>query len=448
MAYSIYQLFWFFFIYSIAGWCAGVAAAALRKHSFINTGFLGLPLCPAYGVAGIVFAVFLTELRDTLFFLFVWGAVLSAFITFVTGFLLERIFHRKWWDFTRHRFQFEGYISVPLLAVWGVLAVVCVRVVNPLLARLLGLIPRIAGETALLIALILLGLDFLLSLFSVLQLRFRIRRLNELEEDFRNISTNFGNAITGRLQRRMMKAYPNLQVEQIAKAYWEKKEAPPSVFAFGCCFHKLVWLFFIAAFLGDLIETVFCRFSMGFWMSRSSLVWGAFSVVWGLGAVLLTAALYKYKDQREGKIFFAGTVLGGVYEYMCSVFTELVFGAIFWDYSHLPFNLGGRINLLFCFFWGFAAVAWLKGIYPRLSGLIEKIPPRVGKIGTWVLVVFLVSDMAVSSLALGRYHQRQIDPAPPAGAVALWLDRCFPNERMERIYPNAKLVEELDREEK
>lgn len=57
-------------------------------------------------------------------------------------------------------------------------------------------------------------------------------------------------------------------------------------------------------------------------------------------------------------------------------FTELVFGTVFWDYSDIPFNLGGRINLLYCFFWGIAAVIWLKILYPRLSALIEKIPGK------------------------------------------------------------------------
>ncbi|WP_324250056.1 putative ABC transporter permease [Ligilactobacillus ruminis] len=51
-----------------------------------------------------------------------------------------------------------------------------------------------------------------------------------------------------------------------------------------------------------------------------------------------------------------GTFIGGAYEYICSVFTEIVFGKIFWDYRGLPFNLGGRINLLYCFFWGIATV--------------------------------------------------------------------------------------------
>lgn len=86
-----------------------------------------------------------------------------------------------------------------------------------------------------------------------------------------------------------------------------------------------------------------------------------------------------------------GTLLGGAYEYLCSVFTEIVFGAVFWDYSALPFNLGGRINLLYCFFWGLAAVAWFKVLFPPLDRLIESLPRRGGTILTWCLVVFMAS---------------------------------------------------------
>ena len=48
------------------------------------------------------------------------------------------------------------------------------------------------------------------------------------------------------------------------------------VFAEGCSFYKLVLLFIIGAFIGDVVETLFCRAAAGVWMSRSSLVWGTF----------------------------------------------------------------------------------------------------------------------------------------------------------------------------
>ena len=64
----------------------------------------------------------------------------------------------------------------------------------------------------------------------------------------------------------------------------------------------------------------------------------------------------QFRDHSDGFVFAFGTLIGGAYEYICSVFTEIVFGKIFWDYRGLPFNLGGRINLLYCFFWGIATV--------------------------------------------------------------------------------------------
>ena len=146
-----------------------------------------------------------------------------------------------------------------------------------------------------------------------------------------------------------------------------------------------------------------------------------------------------------------GTVLGGAYEYACSVFTELVFGTVFWDYSKLPFNLGGRINLLFCFFWGIAAVVWLKIIYPKLSNLIEKIPIKTGNILTWILILFMIFNAGMSTLALNRYNQRQqgnLQKTPQMTAAVedsrtdleKFLDKHFPDKRMEQIYPNAKTV--------
>ncbi len=144
--------------------------------------------------------------------------------------------------------------------------------------------------------------------------------------------------------------------------------------------------------------------------------------------------------------------MGGAYEYVCSVFTELVFGTVFWDYSGFAFNLGGRINLLYCFFWGIAAVVWLKVIYPRLSGLVERIPPRTGKILCNCMIVFMIFNMILSSLALARYTERNtVSVQPENGQVSsaetdgdplnAFLDEHFPDERMERIYPNAKMVE-------
>jgi uncharacterized membrane protein len=236
----------------------------------------------------------------------------------------------------------------------------------------------------------------------------------------------------------MALAYPSLEKDKLRSIAQEREKLPP--FAYGIGYYKLFSLFLIGAFLGDITETVWCLLTAGRLMSRSSVVYGPFSIVWGLGCVLLTALLYRYRERSDSFIFLFGTVVGGAYEYICSVFTELVFGTIFWDYSHLPFNLAGRINLLFCFFWGIAAVLWIKHIYPQLSKRIEKIPRRTGKWLVRGLSVFMLFNILISGLALARYHQRTGKGEAPSSALELFLDQRFPDERIERIYPNMKLT--------
>lgn len=175
-------------------------------------------------------------------------------------------------------------------------------------------------------------------------------------------------------------------------------------------------------------------------MSRSSVVWGPFSIVWGLAIAMVTILLHKYQKRSDGVLFFAGTFLGGAYEYICSVFTEIFFGKVFWDYSRIRFNLGGRINLLYCFFWGIAAVAWIKGVYPRISVVIEKIPMKIGKIISWILIVFMCCNMAVSSMALIRSSQREKD-IPATQSWQKTMDQRFGDERLKQIYPNAIKVD-------
>ena len=451
MNYTLYQLLWFYLLYSFIGWTIGTSVAAVREHRFIDVGFLFGPYCPAYGFGAVAFAVFLPELRNHLFFLFLGGVILSSVITFSTGFVLEKIFHRKWWDYSRKRFQFGGYVNLPYTVVWGISAVVCISFINPSLKELLVLIPSNPGTILLIVLYAVLCLDLAGTIMAIKAVHSRLRRLSIIEgisENLQKAADMMGEGLTGWVQKHMAKAYPSLEAKELLAARQEKErqleaaKERAGVFAVGCSFYKLVCLFFLGAFLGDITETIFCLATTGKLMSRSSVVYGPFSIVWGLGCVLLTAILYQYRNRSDSYIFIFGTVLGGAYEYICSVFTELVFGTVFWDYSDVPFNLGGRINLLYCFFWGIAAVIWLKILYPRLSALIEKIPKKAGVPITWLMILFMVFNMIMSGLALNRYTERHSNISSAENAVTRFLDKHFTDERMEHIYPNAILVDD------
>lgn len=441
MVYSFYEIGWFFFIYSFIGWAAEVCAAALNRKKFINRGFVSGPFCPIYGTGAVAFAVFLPELQGNPFFLFLGGVILASFIEFSTGALLEKVFHKKWWDYSGIRFNFEGYVCLRYSLLWGALAVLLIYFVNPLAAPVIRLLPVMAGKILLWVLGGVLALDTLGTALAILGMQKRMEQISQLTEGMVQVSRILENAITVRITRRMDKAFPALEVKALKEQGRKKEKA--KVFAAGCSFYKLVSLFFIGAFLGDLTETVFCLITTGRLMSRSSVVYGPFSIVWGLGCALLTAVLYRLRKKSDSYIFIAGTLLGGAYEYICSVFTELAFGTVFWDYSGFRFNLGGRINLLYCFFWGIAAVVWMKILYPRLSRWIEKCPIKMGKVCCWVMLVFMVCNCLISAMALGRYEERQrIGGTEEAvSGINAFLDQRFDDERMERIYPNAKIVE-------
>lgn len=207
-------------------------------------------------------------------------------------------------------------------------------------------------------------------------------------------------------------------------------------------FYRIFWLFALASFLGDVAETVFWLVTRGELISRSSLFYGQFSLVWGLGAVLLTVVFHGLDDQGPGAIFLLGAVLGGVYEYICSWVQEAAFGACFWDYRHLPFNLNGRVNLIFCLFWGLAAVAWVRWVYPALCRFIDGIPKGAGRWAARVLGVFLALSTVVSAAALCRMNERR-QGEEPSGKVEAFLDQEFPDSRIKARFPNMGILDEI-----
>lgn len=432
----IYDQLGIFFVYSFIGWLVGTVLAAYRRHRFIDVGFLYGPHCPSYGICGVLFAALLHDLKGQWFFLFLGGAIIVFMVVYLTGFLLQQIFHHKWWDCSHKKFQFGSYVHMPYTILWGLMAVISIEFIEPLLLGVLHWIPMSIREIILIILLIIMGIDLLGTLTGILSTRSRVKKgiVKDVSENMQKTADRLGMKISEWTLKHFVSAYPHLDKKEILNTPRPKKNV---IFAKGCSFYKLVWLFFIGAFLGDIVETIFCYMTTGTLMSRSSVVYGPFSIVWGIGCAVLTLLLYQYRDRSDRFIFMFGTLVGGAYEYACSVFTEIVFGTVFWDYSHLPFNLGGRINLLFCFFWGIVAVVWIKMIYPVLSSWIEKITYKKGVIITWCFVVFMTFNILMSGLALSRYSQRQ-NGLKAQNSVERYIDQQFPDQRMEMIYPNAK----------
>ena len=423
--YDLYTLAVFYLAYSFLGWTAETAVASVKDKRFANRGFASGPFCFIYGLAAVQMAVGFGDLRAQPVFLFLFCMAGATLLEWLAGRLLERLDRRRWWDYSAKRFNVDGYICLQYSLLWGALGTVAVLWGNDLLARLYQLLPAWLGHGLVWAGMVIAALDQLASVLAVGSRAAEHPWLERLTVALGRQTDRLRQAIYGGVDRRIERAY-----QPAAPA-----AGPSPTMSFG----DLVWLFVIGSFLGDVVETIFCRVTAGVWMSRSSLVWGAFSVVWGLALVLASVLLRREKDKTDRSIFVFGVVMGGAYEYVCSAVGEMLFGVVFWDYSGFRFNLGGRVNLLYCFFWGIAAVVWVRHIDPLVERMMDRLRSHIRPWMTGLLVCFLAADIVVSAGALARYDAR-MNGQPPADSIEIWLDEHFDNTRMELIYPNAKQV--------
>ncbi len=211
-------------------------------------------------------------------------------------------------------------------------------------------------------------------------------------------------------------------------------------FAQGKSFYKLFWVFFIGCFAGVIVERLWAYIRYGVLEPRVGLVYGPFNLVYGLGAWALTAALYPLRNRSRAFSFLGGMLIGSVVEYGCSLFQELAFGSVSWDYSNRPFNLNGRICLLYSVYWGVLGVVWIKDLYPRMARAILKIPNRLGKPLTLALCAFMAFNTVVSGMSVLRWTQRRAGK-PAENRIEACLDERFGDERMERLFSNLEFVE-------
>ncbi|WP_262398107.1 putative ABC transporter permease [Zongyangia hominis] len=212
-------------------------------------------------------------------------------------------------------------------------------------------------------------------------------------------------------------------------------------FAYGMHIYKFVWIFLIGCVAGYVVEMLWGYVQMGHFESRQGLIYGPFSPVYGFGAVLFTLLMWWLRKASGVTIFVISAVGGALFEFFCSFFQEVVFGTLSWEYSHSPFNLAGRTNLKYAVYWGILGFVFIRHTLPWVSRQIEKIPKKVGVPLTNVVIVLLALDILLSAAAVKQWSNRQ-QHAAESGVISTFLDTHYPDERMEKIYPNMKLAED------
>lgn len=165
------QYFIWFMLYSVIGWVYESIFCSIQQRRLVNRGFLNGPLCPIYG-AGAILVLFLFGSLQNPALIFIAGALATGVLEYATSWLMEKLFHARWWDYGDWRFNLHGRVCLAGVAAFGAMSVILIKGIHPLVVALTARIAPVAVEATAGALLLFLLVD---TAFTVM----RLFRLNE-----------------------------------------------------------------------------------------------------------------------------------------------------------------------------------------------------------------------------------------------------------------------------
>lgn len=192
---QIYLFILYFFVYGFLGWCTEVAYATVKQKKFVNRGFLNGPICPVYGIGVGTVVILLGSKQWGLAMLYIVSTVLVTVIEGVTGYLMDRLFHHKWWDYSNQPFNIGGYVCLIFSLAWGVACVVIVRVIHPVIQEGIDLLPYKLGVVLIAVFGTAAIADLYVTTAGILKLNKKLEAMEKIAAELREISDKLGENI-------------------------------------------------------------------------------------------------------------------------------------------------------------------------------------------------------------------------------------------------------------
>lgn len=195
----MYQFLWIFFVYAFLGWCTEVSYAALRTGKFVNRGFLNGPVCPIYGCGVVVVLAGLEPLKGNFVLLFLGSVVLTSALEWATGFVLEKLFRQRWWDYSDKPFNLGGYICLEFSIMWGFACLFVVDILHPSIEFFIRLIPHTLGWVLLGLFSAAMAVDLAATVRTIAKLNRQLDQIDQLARRLKTASNEFGENLADRV---------------------------------------------------------------------------------------------------------------------------------------------------------------------------------------------------------------------------------------------------------
>lgn len=233
--------FIYFMIYSILGWICETIYCSIPERKFVYRGFLNGPYCPIYGCGAVLVILFLRRLSGQVVLLFVAGVVVTSALEYVTGWLMEKLFHHKWWDYSKHKYNLHGRICLINSVLFGVLCVILLKVLHPFCEFMIGLIPVLTKDILCAVLVMVFATDIITTVRSVINFNKTLVVLHSIKSELAERRGDVDDEIKRRrkllrrrihelqlkispLQRRLLSAFPHMHSMRYHERLSEIKE--------------------------------------------------------------------------------------------------------------------------------------------------------------------------------------------------------------------------------
>lgn len=221
----MYQLLWIFFLYAFLGWCTEVSYAALRTGKFVNRGFLNGPVCPIYGCGVVVVLAGLEPLKGNFVLLFLGSVVLTSALEWATGFVLEKLFRQRWWDYSDKPFNLGGYICLEFSVMWGFACLFVVDILHPSIEFFIHLIPHTLGWVLLGLFSAAMAVDLAATVRTIAKLNRQLDQIDQLARRLKTASNEFGENLADRVLEAAEKSADWKEDWESAAEEWSQRRA-------------------------------------------------------------------------------------------------------------------------------------------------------------------------------------------------------------------------------
>lgn len=204
--------FLLFMIYSFIGWIIEIINFLFTSKKVVNRGFLIGPYLPIYGFGALFIIIFLQKYSGDLITLFCMCTIICSVLEYFTSYVMEKLFHARWWDYSKRRFNIEGRICLGNAALFGIGGCLVIYVANPLLTSLLSMLPSITLDALAIILLVIFVVDFLIS-FKVI-FTFRTFTNNVKKDSTHEMKKLVNKMLSSKsiLGKRLLEAFPDFKL--------------------------------------------------------------------------------------------------------------------------------------------------------------------------------------------------------------------------------------------